>query len=172
LDRVRKKLCEAKFFLEKMIEEEDRDVGDRHFDFYLSAFLSAGRSVDYWLRCDFPTDYPPWREEWNARNPADDKVIKFMADDRREEVHGTGSGRDLGEQGRKLGIGDHRLSDGSLLSISGPPGMEPVELKRPAYSYTIDDEVRPVADVGREYFALLNRLVSDFEAEMGRQIGA
>jgi hypothetical protein len=48
LARVHKKLAEAAFFLGKMIEEERRPFGDREpFDYYLSAFLSAGRTVDY-----------------------------------------------------------------------------------------------------------------------------
>jgi hypothetical protein len=34
-----------------MREQEERFVGDKEpFDYYLSAFLSAGRSVDYRLR--------------------------------------------------------------------------------------------------------------------------
>src|SRR5712671_6534625 len=47
LSRVRKKLEEAGFFLGKMSEQEQRLTGHRvPFDYYLSAFLSAGRTVD------------------------------------------------------------------------------------------------------------------------------
>ena len=163
MDRIEKKLREAQFFLDKMIREEDRSTGDGEaFDFYHSAFLNAGRTVDYWLRCDFKTDYPPWREEWNERNPAEARLIKLMADDRAAEVHGKGSRREVGEQSREFGIGDHRLSD-SLISVSGPPGMAPVGLTRPAYSYPLIDG-RLVAKVGGEYIEHLGRLVKEFAA--------
>ena len=46
LDRIEKKLREADFFLNKMREQERSAFGDREpFDFYLSAFLSAGMTI-------------------------------------------------------------------------------------------------------------------------------
>jgi len=45
------KIAEAHFFLNLLTEEERRIIGDKDsFDYYLSAFLSAGRTVDYRLR--------------------------------------------------------------------------------------------------------------------------
>jgi hypothetical protein len=39
--------AEAQFFVDKMTKQEPRIMGDRKpFDYYLSAFLSAGRAVD------------------------------------------------------------------------------------------------------------------------------
>jgi hypothetical protein len=46
LPRIDKKIAEAQFFLDKMIEEEPRIIGDKEpFDYYLSAFLNAARIV-------------------------------------------------------------------------------------------------------------------------------
>jgi hypothetical protein len=51
IDSIEKKLREAQFFLERMREQEQRAFGDRDpLDFFLSAFLSAVRTVDYRLR--------------------------------------------------------------------------------------------------------------------------
>jgi len=48
---VHKKIAEAHFFLGKMTEQEPRIIGDKEpFDYYLSAFLNAARTVDYRLR--------------------------------------------------------------------------------------------------------------------------
>jgi hypothetical protein len=48
---VEKKLREARSFLDKMIDQESTAFGDKEqFDFNLSAFLNAARTVDYRLR--------------------------------------------------------------------------------------------------------------------------
>ena len=65
LARVHKKIAEAQFFLFLMCKEEHRSTGNRDaFDYYLSAFLSAGRPVDYRLRHEQKSIYKPWRKEW------------------------------------------------------------------------------------------------------------
>ena len=76
LSRVRKKLEEAGFFLGKMSEQEQRLTGHRvPFDYYLSAFLSAGRTVDYRLCHEHKAIYKPWRKAWNARITPDENRL-------------------------------------------------------------------------------------------------
>jgi hypothetical protein len=164
LSRVHKKLGEAQFFLAKMIEEEPRIVGDKQpFDYYLSAFLSAGRTVDYRLRHEHETIYKPWRAAWNAQlTPRDDGLIKFMVDDRNEEVHESGSRRSVGQEGVEFPIGSHRTNEG-LIEISGPPGTPPAVVYRPTYSFTIDGTERKATEACRGYLALLQRMVTEFE---------
>jgi hypothetical protein len=63
IESAEKKLREAKFFLNKMIEQERGAFGDKEqFGFYLSAFLSAATSVRGALSPDRPNARP--------RNPA------------------------------------------------------------------------------------------------------
>ena len=51
VEGVEKKLREARFFLDRMSEHERMPFDNKEpFDFYLSAFLGAGRTVDYRLR--------------------------------------------------------------------------------------------------------------------------
>jgi hypothetical protein len=46
IENVEKKLREARFFLDKMIDHDCKANKDKEkFDFYLSAFLSAGRTA-------------------------------------------------------------------------------------------------------------------------------
>ena len=67
IDNVEKKLHEAAFFLDKMRDQERKAFGDKEpFDFYLSAFLNAGRVVDYRLRHEQGSIYPSWRTAWDA----------------------------------------------------------------------------------------------------------
>ena len=76
LSRVRKKLEEAGFFLGKMSEQEQRLTGHRvPFDYYLSAFLSTGRTVDYRLCHEHKAIYKPWRKAWNARITPDENRL-------------------------------------------------------------------------------------------------
>jgi hypothetical protein len=94
LENIEKKLREARFFLEQMREWEDRAFGrDKEpFDFFLSAHLSAGKSVD-WRLCREQPAYRAWRTAWNDSHPKEDALLKFLADDRALEVHRSGSGR-------------------------------------------------------------------------------
>jgi hypothetical protein len=65
IENVDKKLREAKFFLAKMVEQEGRACSDKEeFDFYLSAFHSAARAVDYRLRHEQGAIYRAWRKTW------------------------------------------------------------------------------------------------------------
>jgi hypothetical protein len=93
-----------------MREQEQRLVGDREpFDYYLSAFLSAGRTVDYRLRHEHGAIYKPWRKAWDATlSPADAGLINFMIDDRNVEVHESGSSRSVGQEGVPLPSGMYR----------------------------------------------------------------
>jgi hypothetical protein len=167
LSQVHKKLAETDFFLGKMREQEERFVGDKDpFDYYLSAFLSAGRSVDYRLRHEQGALYRPWRATWDAGlSPAENALIKALVDDRTIEAHESGSGRSVGKEGVEFGIGEHRLpGGGGMVTISGPPGMAPAVLYRPTYSFNIDGVERKATEACATYLALLRRMVAEFAA--------
>jgi hypothetical protein len=99
LESVEKKLREAESCLTEMREQEARAFGDKErFDFQLSAFLNAGRTVDYRLRHEHGATYKPWRKRWDASNPKEATLIKFFADDRNFEVHESGSRREAKQE--------------------------------------------------------------------------
>jgi len=96
--------------LDKMIRQERRIfIGANPFepfepfDHYLSAFLSAARTVDYRLRHEQAAIYPDWRKAWDASlTPQENSLIKFMVDDRNDEVHESGSSRSEAGKGSAL----------------------------------------------------------------------
>src|SRR5688500_5896996 len=116
---VDKKLRETTFFLEKMAEREQLAFGDHEeFDFYLSAFLNAARTVDYRLRHVEGDKYRNFRATWDSELTTDDQsLIKFLIDDRDVEVHERGSSRTVREMRIRVpsGIGmSYKDKSGSL----------------------------------------------------------
>jgi hypothetical protein len=164
------KIAEADFFLRKMIEQEPRIIGDKDpFDYYLSAFLSAAMSVrgGFQYRHNRPRNsaIKAWRAQWESNlTPEEASLYDFMRKDRVDEVHDSGSSRDVGQEGVPFPIGTHHV-DGGIVTISGPPGMEPSVAYRPTYSFTIDRAERKVTEACAAYLALLQRMVAQCEAD-------
>src|SRR5213593_3169516 len=77
---VDKKLREARFFLGKMTERAAMGFGGHEeFDFYLSAFLNAGRSAESRLRYVEPSTYRAFYRRWYRSLPSEERdVARFM----------------------------------------------------------------------------------------------
>jgi hypothetical protein len=169
LARLQKQIGEADFFLREMHEQEPRIIGDKEpFDYYLSAFLNAAMSVrdGFQIRQDRPrnTAVKAWREQWERALSADEKnLYDFMHKDRVDQVHYHGSSRDVGQEGVPFPIGTLHV-DGGMVTISGPPGMDPAVAYRPTYSFIIGGADSRVTGACAAYLALLQRMVADFAA--------
>ena len=170
--RIQKKIGEAQFFLEKMSVREHHAFGDHvKFDYYLSAFLNAGRTVDYRLCHEQEAIYKPWRKAWNARlTPEENSLIKFMVNDRNDEVHESGSSRSVGQEDIKVGVGSS-YSDGSgTLEVFGSPSVllghdNAAVIHKSTYYVTIDGAERTATEACATYLALLQRMVAQFETD-------
>jgi len=168
--RLHKKIGEALFFVRLMTEQEPRMIGDKEpFDYYLSAFLNAAMSV----RGGFQYRQNPirnkaikaWRGQWeNNLSPEEKTLYEFMRKDRVDEVHDSGSSRDVRQEGVPLPIGEHRIG-GSIITITGPPDMEPSVVYRPTYSFTIGGAERKVTEACAAYLALLQRMVAQCQTD-------
>jgi hypothetical protein len=173
VERVEKKLREAQYFLDQMIEKEKLAFGDKEpFDFNLSAFLNAARSVDYRLRHEQAGIYPTWRKAWDANlASADACLIKFMVDDRIDEVHESGSGRSVGTQDIEVGdtyadkSGTLYTSPSAALHLSKQSPIPRVVIRKPTYAFTIAGTDRKATEACAEYLALLDQMVEKFKAE-------
>ena len=160
--RVGKKLRETRFFLRKLDERAQMAFGDHEeFDFYLSALLSAARSVDCRLHYEEGDTYVAFRKSWdNALQGNEQVLIKFMVDDRNVEVHGSGSNRAEYES-RIPVFGSYQDKLGEVM-VSAPPGCPSAEIIKPAYSFTIGGQQFPVIECCRRYIELLERLLADY----------
>lgn len=159
---IKKKLRECDFFLTEMRKLETQAFGDHEpFDFYLSAFLNAARTVDYRLSHEH-SDYRAWRKVWDEQiSPEQNALLKFLIDDRNIEVHESGSIRI--EKSESISAGNSYSDRSGALLVSGPPGMTGVQLHRPAYLFTINSKPRKVTDACDEYLVILKKAVADFE---------
>jgi hypothetical protein len=175
IENVQKKLRETEFFLAKMREQEDRAFGDKEpFDFYLSAFLSAARSVDYRLRHEQKAVYETWREQWNDAHRKEDALVKFFVDDRGIEVHESGSGRNVKQESIPV-RGHYSDASGTVEAFSTPlplavadgvsPGERDVVIKKPAYFFTIEGTERKATEACADYLAVLTQIVEQFKAD-------
>jgi hypothetical protein len=175
IESAEKKLREADWFLTKMREQEVRASGDNEpFDFCLSAFLNAARTVDYRLRHEHGAAYKPWREQWINTNPKDDAFIKFFVDDRRDEVHESGSARDVKQEsipfrGQYSDPSGTWISDSVPLVLAEACGVPEAErhpvIYKPAYFFTIDGTERKATEACGAYLGLLKKMVAQFNAD-------
>src|SRR5262249_5501688 len=97
------------------------------------------------------------------------RLIKFMIDDRNVEVHESGSSRRVGIENRELGLGIHKLASGTG-ELFGPPGVPPAIIQTPAYYFTIDGTERKATEACGEYLALLEQMVAAFKADKPTEI--
>jgi hypothetical protein len=190
MGRTRQKLDEAAFFLEK-VREHYFDVLDengqaRAFLYYLSAFVSAARSVTWVMRSEYSTSqgWEPW---YRSRQPdlEDRALLRQFA---------TLRNRSEKADPLRIGIRLHL----SLSPESPPRQGEPLALRHPTlqqYRVTITEvdppsgEPRPLEasidtlecalpelgddDVLRccsRYFDLLRRLVEDCESRFSTPV--
>jgi hypothetical protein len=89
------------------------------FDFYLSAFLNAGMTVrtGFHVRQDRTRNaaITSWREQWETSHlsPDEGAIYDFMREDRRVEVHGSGSRRRVKTEDKELVQGTNRFALGT-----------------------------------------------------------
>ena len=89
-----RKFREARFFLRHLVDGAQKAVPNEPeaFGFYLSAFLSAARSVIFALQCEEKKTYNEWFPKFKASLSSEEKeLLDFMNTQRVLEVHRLGS---------------------------------------------------------------------------------
>jgi hypothetical protein len=173
IDTVKAKLHEARSFLNEMQDEEKKAAGETRYYDCLSALLSAGQSVDYRLRCEYPATYPVWRKKWNAQHPAEDRLLEFLHNKRGDEVHGRGSCPSVETEEIKVGTSSSYSDKAGTLQGWGSPstltGVQPsaATFKRKHFFNVFGTE-RSVTEVCAEYLTMLEQMVVQFEADTPR----
>ncbi len=133
LEATQKKLREAKFFYGLLCQASQEVV--RHepeaFDFYLSAFLSAARSVTFALQYEEKDKYDAWFPVWSAsRSEQERELLKFLKEQRNCAEKRGGAEVDVAWEYipvPEVSVGNRGVQ-GHKLQWFGPPGAPPPRL--------------------------------------------
>ena len=168
IPQTQKKLREARFFLRAMsLAGRSTQLDNEAFEFYLSAFLSAARSVTWVLQSEQKESYDSWFPAWaEALREEERALFKFMNDQRVAEVHQQGTETygdiemvpltrfDWGPQG-------HPAYGAQWF---GPPGIPPPEMGVRVYYFKASGDKENALESCRRYLEVLDKLVREFEA--------
>jgi hypothetical protein len=93
IPKIQKKLREAEFFFRHVCDKNRAlSLESEELEFFLSAFLSAGRSVIGFFYEKQNKQYRPWFHEWKmALTDGDRKLLNEMTRQRDAEVHEQGT---------------------------------------------------------------------------------
>ena len=165
--KTRQKLREAEFFFNQMLDNiETYPFGSEEFGFYLSAFLSAGRSVTFVLQYEEPDLYGEWFDGWKLALSEDDQsLLKFMNEQRVAEVHCEGAAVQVEVKFVRLFELKTKSQSSPYYGFQwfGPPGVEPPTVgKGVPYFETGGGTKEEAIETCKRYRDILRRLVGDF----------
>jgi len=167
IERTQRKLREAQFFLGKLVQEGGRVVRSdpEAFGFYLSALLSAARSVTWALQFEEKDKYDAWFPNWLARRPADDQeFLAFLKDQRNYEQKRGGA--EVSVAWDYIPVSRVPTTNRSHPAYGfhwfGPPGTPEPLVGVPVHSFESASGDQDVVVACRRYVGLLSELVRDF----------
>jgi hypothetical protein len=171
IPKTQKKLREAEFFV-RWLEREARprivSIDREVFDYYLSAFLSAGRSVTFVLQAEQKHSYDAWFDNWVNNLPREEsQLLKYMNDQRRAEVHVLGA--NTHDQEVWVPINNVHVDPPSHPAygyfVYAPPDAPIPEVAHRVSHFGVDGDggKGKVVDVCKRYFDVLVRIVTDFD---------
>jgi hypothetical protein len=169
LDRARKKLREAEFFLGCLIAESSRSANGEPeaADFYLSAFFASARSVLFILQKENLGEYGQWSRDWIARlAPQDADLLDFCVDQQNNagKVHAADTGGTFTTGSLVEFMQDVRRRGGNLFIADGMVGATRPTITK--FKGGFADRLNASVDAScRIYLGILKRLVAEFERD-------
>ncbi|HSV73890.1 MAG TPA: hypothetical protein VLH79_09040 [Chthonomonadales bacterium] len=135
------------------------------YDFLLSAFLSAARSVTFALQVEQKSPYDAWFPAWRSQLPQEDQDLLARMVDLRNQALKRGESPSVEVQ---VFIAITRLppehrAKACGVSWFGPPGSPPPEIGFVRHMLDLGESVQEASALCRRYLELLNRLVTDFK---------
>jgi len=168
IPKTQKKLREAAFFFSKLHATRlDRGIETEEVEFYLSAFISAGRSVTFALQYEAKAPYDAWFPGWaSALREVDRDLLRSMVEQRNAtqkkgeiETEGAIEYIPVTSLERRPGRDPHLG-----FQWFGPVGTPPPSVGVTVYSFDVGGTKDDVVATCRRYLSILDRLVKDFIA--------
>jgi hypothetical protein len=176
LEATRKKLREAQFFREQLSNQDRRFFRPEPEarDFYLSAFLSAARSVGDYIAAEEGDRYRQWFDARRQGLSAEEQeLLSFTNRQRTHSVHVRGANVvpkitsvPIVELQREI-----ESYGGTFYVFAGgvPGAPEPLPTAEKSTLGFADRPTETVVELCERYLALLSRLVDEYEAEVSLQ---
>ena len=167
IEATQRKLREALFFLDRLIQERGQAVRTEPeaFGYYLSALLSAARSVTWALQFEEKEKYDAWFPAWLASRGAEEReLLAFLKNQRNYEQKRGGA--EVAVAWDYIPISRVPRADRSHPAYGfhwvGPPGTPEPLVGIPVHSFESAEGEQEVAETCRRYVGLLSELVRDF----------
>ena len=167
IEATQRKLREAQFFLERLIQARGQAVRNEPevLGYYLSALLSAARSVTWALQFEEKDKYDTWFPAWLASRGAEEQaLLRFLKNQRNDEQKRGGAG--VASAWDYIPISQVPRTDRSHPAYGdhwfGPPGTPEPRVGVLVHSFESAEGEPEVADTCRRYIGLLSELVRDF----------
>ncbi len=164
IQHTQRKLREARFFLEHLRDRAgDFPLDSENVGFFLSAFLSAARSVTLVLQVEEKDKYDAVYPVWEATLADQDRgLLRYMNGQRVAEVHKVGAAVSSSVEYRK--VSEMRVERGGRWRVifTAPPGAPPPEMGFAAHHFQVGDNLVEVRTACARYLELLEELVGRF----------
>jgi hypothetical protein len=175
IEKTKMKLEEAQFFYRRLIEcrKQPLSLESNAFQFYLSAFMQAARTVPWRLKKEEKKKYLAWLPTWEGQVTAEEtKLLKFTNDRRIDEVHRGGIETIV--EWQDIDIYDLFKSSqvhSKIFDVNNPaydttmpPGNRPsrVSVTFPALYFDREGVKEDVIETCKKYLDYLERLVQEF----------
>lgn len=164
---TQKKLRETYFFLGHLREKARAfRLDTEEFEFFLSAFLSAARSVTFALQAEEKEKYDVWFPQWlESRGEEDHELLKFMKDQRNAEQKQAGA--EVSVTMEYVPVTEVRMDNRGHPAYygffwSGVPGTPPPRIGRHVHHFELGGSAVEAVEACERYAALLKGLVQDF----------
>jgi len=164
IPHTQRKLREARFFLELLRDRAgDFPLDSENVGFFLSAFLSAARSVTLVLQVEEKDKYDAVYPAWEATLADQDRgLLRYMNGQRVAEVHKVGAAVASSVEYRK--VSEMRVERGGRWRVifTAPPGAPPPEMGFAVHHFKVGDNLVDVRAACTRYLKLLEELVGRF----------
>jgi hypothetical protein len=168
IHKTQKKLREAKFFFSCLCERAgSTNLESEELDFYLSAFITAGRSVTLVLQKEQKELYDTWFPEWkNTQAAQDQELLSFMNDQRVKVIHKLGTETEI--ELKYVPVSklkkEQRAHPAYGIHWWGPPDLPEPRVGTQECFFERDGTKEEVRQTCKQYIELLERLVKDFSS--------
>ena len=175
MESTLRKLRETEYFLNKFKQHASVMQRQEEAEFYLSALLSAGRSVTLVLQVEHKQEYDQvFASCESGLQGEDSEMFKRMNTERVAAVHQTGPNFSI--QQESIPIYNFYQDSTGTITVAAPPAIfmtgPPATIFKPTYYFQMNDEPREVSIVCSRYYSLLSDLVEKVSKILRRQTAA